>query len=321
MSESPLVTIIIPSFNRAHLIGETLNSVLAQTYQNWECIVVDDGSTDNTDAVMADYMSKDSRFQYHHRPKGRLPGGNAARNYGFEISKGAYINWFDDDDIMLPNFLKEMVNCFEDGIELVINSVCYWDPKTNSKRVNYLKITTTLYQDYLCWNFGITTHSILFRKKFLLGKELFSNRIYRGQETEFFLRLFYKLPKESYKILNRQLFLYRQHEDTKTHKNQEYILLFKRSEFIIYSENFVKLQNSEDSIPRNFCYHRILSLFYASIHHNDLELAKRINSRFFPLLKDVNYLKALQLILIGKTFILFNRGSYRIVEYWKTFEF
>lgn len=108
--KNPLVSIIIPTFNRAHLLGETLDSVMAQTYQNWECIVVDDGSTDTTDALMAEYIAKDSRFQYHHRPQDRLAGGNAARNYGFEISNGAYINWLDSDDLLVPNKLFIQVN-------------------------------------------------------------------------------------------------------------------------------------------------------------------------------------------------------------------
>lgn len=104
--KTPLVSIIIPTLNRAHLIGETLESVLAQTYQNWECIVVDDGSTDNTAEVIKEYVDTDSRFQYHHRPKERLSGGNAARNYGFELSKGEYINWLDSDDLLLPTKLE-----------------------------------------------------------------------------------------------------------------------------------------------------------------------------------------------------------------------
>lgn len=86
--EQPLVSIIIPTYNRAHLIGETLDSVLAQIYTNWECIVVDDGSTDSTAELLAFYVEKDSRFQYHHRPKDRLKGANACRNYGFELSRG-----------------------------------------------------------------------------------------------------------------------------------------------------------------------------------------------------------------------------------------
>lgn len=120
MSKQPLVSIIIPTYNRAHLIGETLDSVLAQTYQNWECIVVDDGSTDGTDTLLTTYRAKDSRFQYHHRPKERLPGGNAARNYGFEVSKGEYIIFLDSDDLL-------EFTCFENRVETVKynrNEVC-----------------------------------------------------------------------------------------------------------------------------------------------------------------------------------------------------
>lgn len=81
----PLVSIIIPTYNRAHLIGETLDSVMAQTYTNWECIVVDDGSTDNTAELLVVYCNKDNRFQYHHRPKDRPKGANAYRNYGIDV--------------------------------------------------------------------------------------------------------------------------------------------------------------------------------------------------------------------------------------------
>ncbi|WP_372938266.1 glycosyltransferase family 2 protein, partial [Seonamhaeicola sp.] len=87
----PLVSIIIPTYNRAHLIGETLDSVLAQTYTHWECIVVDDGSSDHTSQVVATYCKNDARFQYHQRPLDRPKGANACRNYGFELSKGEYI--------------------------------------------------------------------------------------------------------------------------------------------------------------------------------------------------------------------------------------
>lgn len=100
MKETPLVSIIIPTYNRAYLIGETLDSVLAQTYTNWECIVVDDGSTDDTAVLLTAYCDKDTRFQYHHRPKGRPKGANACRNYGFELSKGKWIQLLDSDDVL-----------------------------------------------------------------------------------------------------------------------------------------------------------------------------------------------------------------------------
>ena len=62
---NPLVSIIMPSFNREDLVAETLDSILAQSYQNWECVIVDDGSTDNTKNIIQEYVDKDTRFQLH----------------------------------------------------------------------------------------------------------------------------------------------------------------------------------------------------------------------------------------------------------------
>ena len=70
--DNPLVSIIIPTYNRAHLISETLDSVLAQTYTNWECIVVNDGSPDDTEKVAKRWVEKDSRFKYLVKENGGL---------------------------------------------------------------------------------------------------------------------------------------------------------------------------------------------------------------------------------------------------------
>ena len=110
--QTPLVSIIIPIFNRENLIKETLDSILQQSYLNWECIIVDDGSTDKTIEVVRNYIKKDSRFNLFQRPLNRLKGGNAARNFGFEKSKGQLIQWFDSDDIMLSNFITEKVKYY-----------------------------------------------------------------------------------------------------------------------------------------------------------------------------------------------------------------
>src|SRR5690606_12284070 len=118
MQNSVLVSIIIPTFNRAHLISNTLNSVLNQTYTNWECIVVDDGSSDNTKEKVEKFLEKDKRFKFFQRPNDRLPGGNAARNFGFEQSKGTFIHWFDSDDLMHPDNIKVKVEQFEANSEI-----------------------------------------------------------------------------------------------------------------------------------------------------------------------------------------------------------
>jgi len=111
----PLVSIIIPTYNRAHLLGKTLGSILAETYQNWECIVVDDGSTDYTQKLMQFHLFFDPRISYFRRPRNRLKEANACRNYGFELSKGDYINWFDNDDLMHPEKLERQLNSSENS--------------------------------------------------------------------------------------------------------------------------------------------------------------------------------------------------------------
>ena len=122
-----LISIIIPTYNRAHLISETLDSILVQTYPNWECIVVDDGSTDTTADVMREYIKKDSRFQYHQRPDNKKKGPNSCRNYGFELSQGECIKWFDSDDIMLPYLLEKQVLSFAKNVEMSVCKLSYFD--------------------------------------------------------------------------------------------------------------------------------------------------------------------------------------------------
>ncbi len=99
MANNPLIlfSIVIPTYNRATFIAETVQSLLSQTYTKFEIIVVDDGSTDNTEAVIKNI--KDERVQYHKVKNGER---GAARNYGAKIAKGEYINFFDSDDVAYP---------------------------------------------------------------------------------------------------------------------------------------------------------------------------------------------------------------------------
>src|SRR5690554_5935610 len=133
MQEHPLVSIIIPTYNRAHLIGETLDSVLAQTYTNWECIIIDDGSSDNTEQLLSKYTEKDLRFQYLTRPSNSPKGANACRNFGLENSKGDYVNFFDSDDIMHPDKLLTQVRILQKHTEapFCICQTKWIDKKTN----------------------------------------------------------------------------------------------------------------------------------------------------------------------------------------------
>ena len=95
LMQKSIVSIIVPCYNYAALFREALDSVLAQTYDDWECIIVNDGSTDDTEEIALQYCQKDERFIYFYKENG---GHSSARNYGIKKSKGEYILPLDPDD-------------------------------------------------------------------------------------------------------------------------------------------------------------------------------------------------------------------------------
>ena len=98
------VTVITPAYNQAAYLPDALDSLLAQSFTNWECIIVDDGSTDDTSIVAAGYTEKDGRIKYYHTDNG---GPSAARNFGIRLAQGKYILPLDGDDKVAPNYIAE----------------------------------------------------------------------------------------------------------------------------------------------------------------------------------------------------------------------
>lgn len=101
-----IVSVIVPCYNYAHFLGEALESVLAQTYTNWECIIINDGSPDNTEEVALKYCERDGRFKYFYKENG---GHSSARNFGIKNSSGKYILPLDSDDKISEVYLEKAV--------------------------------------------------------------------------------------------------------------------------------------------------------------------------------------------------------------------
>ncbi len=98
------ISVIIPCYNQAHYLKEAVDSVLAQTYTNWECIIINDGSIDQTDAVAKELIINDDRFIYKKQLNKGLPG---ARNAGLALCKGDYIQLLDADDLLHPQKMEK----------------------------------------------------------------------------------------------------------------------------------------------------------------------------------------------------------------------
>jgi glycosyltransferase involved in cell wall biosynthesis len=112
---SPIISIIIPVFNCETLVSFTLESLLSQTFEDWECILINDHSTDNVFDVLLNFQSKDDRFKIFQKPKQLKQGANISRNYGFSLSKGIFVKWFDCDDLMDQNHLELVYKTITQG--------------------------------------------------------------------------------------------------------------------------------------------------------------------------------------------------------------
>lgn len=193
----PLVSIIIPTYNRAHVIGETLESVLSQTYFNWECIIVDDGSSDNTRETVMSYVVMDKRFQYHKRPDIYKLGGNGSRNYGLEVSKGLFIQFLDSDDLIAKNKLESQITILLQEQSDYVLVTCKWEKfiDINNDIDFYEKedyITFEYPKDYfdLIGEIGgfYPPHCFLTPKKLINKIGFWNEDLIKSQDAEFFFR-------------------------------------------------------------------------------------------------------------------------------------
>jgi len=191
-SQTPLVSVIIPVYNRESLVGETLDSVIAQTYQNWECIVVDDGSTDRTREVVQGYCDKDRRIKLFSRPNDRPKGANACRNYGFELSQGEFIKWFDSDDVMKPFLIQSQVETHwaSDNFDAVI---CDWecfgqdsDDASEGFPLPKNRMPVRPLESFISSEFYFQTGAPLWSREYLnQSRVVFDETLARGQESDF----------------------------------------------------------------------------------------------------------------------------------------
>lgn len=198
---NPLVSIIIPVYNRALLLKETLDSVLEQNYIHWECIIIDDGSTDQTQKIIEEYCKKDQRFKFYRRPEDRKKGASACRNYGFEKSLGDLIQYLDSDDLMCENKLLEQV-------EILIKTynrektlvICKWGGFINKSNLNLLyKSKYQSYRNYLkgidllntfgFYNEYFPLHVYLASRELIKTSGPWNENLTNNDDAEFFSRV------------------------------------------------------------------------------------------------------------------------------------
>lgn len=192
MENASLVSIIIPTYNRAHLIGETIQSVLDQTYPRWELIVVDDGSTDNTEEVVK--KIKDERIRYlnmgvHWGKLGRV------RNHGVRFSTGEYIAFLDSDDLWRKDKLEFQISLLEkypDAGFTFSNGNRFGKGAVQPPEYPELFVGDVFDATLFHGKFCVYMPSIIFRKKIIGKVGVMNEDSHGGADIDFFFRMSYQ---------------------------------------------------------------------------------------------------------------------------------
>ncbi len=215
MSFKPLVSVIIPCYNYGKFLAEALDSILAQTYFNWECIVVNDGSTDNSELIGRKYKNSDSRFKYIYQ---KNAGHSAARNTGLAVSSGKYIQFLDADDLLEKEKLNLQVQLMEENpeIDLVYSDILGFLDKDPDRKLTPANFFTQelisgkgemIIANLIPTNFFLPGCVIM--RKTIYDKIGFMKASYGFEDWEYFFRMafegfyFYHDSRSEAKLLSR----------------------------------------------------------------------------------------------------------------------
>lgn len=218
-----LCSIIIPVFNVGNYISYTINSIINQTYRNWECIIVDDGCSDDTIIRIIEIIGSNSRFKLIKRPESRLKGPSASRNVGFENSTGDYIQFLDGDDIMHPQHLEKKVKELRQNTDLdfVVCQSASFNNDINNITILWKDIfSNNPFEDHVCGKINFLIHGPMFRRTYLEKQDyLFNENIKYNEEWILFSRLLQSKP--NFSPINEVLVYYRNNPKGSTQRNFE----------------------------------------------------------------------------------------------------
>lgn len=191
---TPTVSVIIPTYNRAVLVQQAIASVLAQTYTDFECIVVDDGSLDDTKAALQPLIAG-ARTYYAHQPNAGL---SAARNHGLRLARGAYISFLDDDDLYEPQKLARQVEYMKAHPDAML--VHCWFRKFSDKNPDLGLRKTDWFQGWIYpqmlsyWRMLMATPCLMFRRELFDEVGVFDESLRYAEDFDMWRRIARKYP-------------------------------------------------------------------------------------------------------------------------------
>ena len=291
--KNALVSIIITCYNQAHCIAQTIESVKAQTYKQWECIIVDDGSKDTSAWVIQETIGKDLRFKYVFQDN---QGVAKARNLGFAMAKGELINFLDGDDTFLPDKLKEQIQVFKDNPEIAV-CICdhqfYLEKEDVYKYYEFENLTTKPLEQLLFkWHNGIAfpPHAALYKRELWTLNEFPFPEDYSHRCEDWVFNVLVALKDVNYYMLDKVLCNYHMADANFTNNTKS--LATAAIKAALYLKSKLPKQYQEDFIDTTIDNN--LNMYLESEKINILQqsanwrIANAISKPFF---KIISYLK------------------------------
>ena len=242
------ISIIVPIYNTEKYLRQCIRSILAQTFTNWECILVDDGSTDDSGAICNEYAKKDSRIKVVHRENG---GASSARNTALDLLTGKWLAFVDSDDCIYFQALERLYSTAEhnnlDLLQCSYNRV-YQEHTASFEETNVLTSTKYVETDsYLTCVWGT-----LFKSSIITRHHLrFDERVRLGEDQIFLLN--YMQYCKRLQSINDVLYFYRDDENSAVHK-------FTPEDIITSIRAFKELKN-DNNLASKRCDTMLLNWF------------------------------------------------------------
>jgi glycosyltransferase involved in cell wall biosynthesis len=272
MHKTSQITLVVPCYNQASFLDEALRTVFNQSYEFWECIIVNDGSIDNTAALAKSWVDKDDRFSYVYKENAGL---SSARNTGVKLSKTSYILPFDSDDKLHKNHLKKAMDVLlnNSDIEVLTTKVQHFGVKNN-----ILELPKYSFKTLLSRNCFIACS--IFKKSTFDRVGGYDENLKSFEDWDFWIRAL-KDGGKHYEI-NEVLYYYRKHKSESLSNRflrdeefytslYDYVYKKHRSLYDQYFPNFIllyadylEMEAFSDKVKRNFMfkiYHSVKVLF------------------------------------------------------------
>lgn len=289
---SNLVSIIIPVYNVEKYLRRCLDSILSQTYINWECILIDDGSPDNCGKICDEYSNKDSRFKVIHQPNS---GVSKARNRGIDSATGDWIMIVDSDDWIDSNTLEKAIG-ISDGYDII-----QWGYYRSSETCDLSK--SVYINDFSLSKlddsepYGSHT-AMLFRLSFLNDNSLrYHTDMTMGEDWLFVFESYLKTDK-IFNIKNEAFYHYIQHDDSTCYK-PSYSNILSQIDFISRFENLISTTPYVESLKSRVNLHKtgakmnLLKTYHFKMYKKTFpeieEIVMQEKSRFTPVIHLLHY--------------------------------